>query len=157
MCDRAADHGLLAHIEYFPRSGIPDLHTAYEVVRRAARPNGGVMIDCWHHRRGPDAGRVDLGVPGAAVLAVQVGDVAAEAGADPAAEMMHGRVLPGQGAGDLVPFLRALREQGCVAPMEVEVYSDDLAALDPADAARRAGDALRAVLAAAGLAAAGLA
>jgi hypothetical protein len=39
-----------------------------------------------------------------------------------------------------------VRERGCVAPMEVEVYSDELAALDPFVAARRAMHALREVL-----------
>jgi sugar phosphate isomerase/epimerase len=146
VCDRAADHGLLAHIEYFPQSGIPDLGTACEIVRAAGRANGGVMVDTWHHLRGPDGGRLDPGFPGAAILAVQLGDVAPVAPADRAHEMMHHRLLPGTGAGDLAGLVRALRDQGCVAPMEVEVYSDELAALDPFVAARRAMDALREVL-----------
>ena len=137
VCDRAADHDLLAHIEYFPFSGMPDLATAYEVVRCAGRPNGGVMVDLWHHLRGPDAGRTELGVPGAAVLAVQVNDVLPEPRADAVDEMMHARVLPGRGAGDVARLLRALREQGCHAPLEVEVYSDELVALGPDEAARR--------------------
>ena len=75
LCDRAADHDLLAHIEYFPQSGIPDLTTAYEIVRAAGRGNGGVMVDSWHHLRGTDAGRFDPGFPGESILAVQLGDV----------------------------------------------------------------------------------
>jgi sugar phosphate isomerase/epimerase len=146
VCDRAADHGLLAHIEYFPHSGIPDLATAYEIVRAAGRPNGGVMVDSWHHLRGVDAGRFDPGFPGGSILAVQLGDVAPVASADLAHEMMHERLLPGAGTGDLAGLVRTVRDRGCVAPMEVEVYSDELAALDPAVAARRAMDALREVL-----------
>jgi sugar phosphate isomerase/epimerase len=146
VCDRAADHNLLAHIEYFPQSGIPDLRTAYEIVQAAGRANGGVMVDSWHHLRGGDAGRFDPGVPGESILAVQLGDVAPAASADLAHEMMHQRLLPGTGAGDLAGLVRAVRDRGCVAPMEVEVYSDELAALDPFVAARRAMDALRQVL-----------
>ena len=146
VCDRAADHGLLAHIEYYPQSGIPDLRTAYEIVQAAGRSNGGVMVDSWHHLRGPDAGRFDPGFPGESILAVQLGDVAPEPSADLAHEMMHHRLLPGTGAGDLAGLVRAVRDRGCTAPLEVEVYSDELAALDPFLAARRAMHALREVL-----------
>jgi sugar phosphate isomerase/epimerase len=146
VCDLAADHDLLAHIEYFPLSGIPDLRTAYEIVRAAGRANGGVMVDSWHHLRGLDAGRFDPGFPGESILAVQLGDVAPAASADLAHEMMHQRLLPGTGAGDLAGLVRTVRDRGCVAPMEVEVYSDELAALDPFVAARRAMQALREVL-----------
>jgi len=150
VCDRAAEHNLLAHIEYFPMSGIPDLRTAYEVTRRAARPNGGVMVDCWHHLRGPDLGRVDPDFPGAAILAVQVSDIASSPSADLAEEMMHHRLLPGAGAGNVAGLVRTLRDHGCIAPMEVEVYSDELSALDPAVAGRLALDALRGVVAGGG-------
>jgi sugar phosphate isomerase/epimerase len=146
VCDRAADQDLLAHIEYFPQSGIPDLGTAYEIVRAAGRGNGGVMVDSWHHLRGTDAGRFDPAFPGESILAVQLGDVAPAPSPDLAHEMMHHRLLPGTGAGDLAGLVRSVREQGCVAPMEVEVYSDELAALDPFVAARRAMHALRQVL-----------
>jgi sugar phosphate isomerase/epimerase len=146
VCDQAADHDLLAHIEYFPQSGIPDLATAYEIVRAAGRGNGGVMVDSWHHLRGMDAGRFDPGFPGESILAVQLSDVAPVPSADLAHEMMHHRLLPGTGAGDLAGLVRAVRDRGCTAPLEVEVYSDELAALDPFLAARRAMHALREVL-----------
>ncbi len=151
LCDRAADLDLLAHLEYFPWSGIAAFATAHEIARTADRANGGVMVDVWHHLRGPDAGATDFAVGCASVLAVQVSDVGAVPHEDLRTEARHHRVLPGQGAGNTVGLLRALREHGCTAPMEVEVYSDELATLTPTDAARRAGDALRALLVDAGL------
>jgi sugar phosphate isomerase/epimerase len=147
VCDRAAGAGLLAHVEYFPTSGIPDATTASAVVGAAGRENGGVLCDLWHHVRGPDAGAPWFGdVP---ILAVQVSDVAAVPVSDVGHEMMHGRVLPGRGAADVAGLVRALREAGCTAPMEAEVYSDALAARDPYDVARLAHAALTEVLAAA--------
>jgi sugar phosphate isomerase/epimerase len=145
VCERAARHDLLAHIEYFPMSGIPDLTTAWEVIRRAGQPNGGIMVDSWHHLRGPDAGVLHPEVPGAAILAVQVSDVAAEPSPDVAHEMMHDRLLPGSGAGDVAGLVRLLRARGCTAPLEIEVYSDELSLGGPALAARRAAAALRAI------------
>ena len=41
VCDRAADRDLLAHVEYFPQSGIPDLRTAYEIVGRRGEATAG--------------------------------------------------------------------------------------------------------------------
>ena len=149
VCDCAADAGLLAHLEYFPTSGIPDARTAGRVARVAGRDNGGVLCDLWHHVRGPDAGAFEFG--DAPVLCVQVGDVAIEAHADLRHEMMHGRLLPGTGGADVVGLVRALRAAGCTAPMEVEVYSDDLATCEPVDAARIAHAALTNVLVQAGL------
>src|SRR5438067_13111831 len=51
LCDRAAEHGLLVHIEYLPWSAIPNPRTAGEIVRLADRPNGGLLVDSWHHFR----------------------------------------------------------------------------------------------------------
>ncbi len=151
LCDRAADHSLLVHLEYFPWSGIAAFAIAHEIARNADRANGGVMVDVWHHLRGPDDGAIDFAVGCASVLAVQVSDVSSAPSDDLRGEARHHRVLPGQGAGNVIDLLRALRAQGCTAPMEVEVFSDELTRLAPAEAARRAGDALRAVLVEAGL------
>jgi sugar phosphate isomerase/epimerase len=147
VCDRAAEHDLLVHIEYFPYSALDRLGVAWEVARRADRPNGGVMVDLWHHVRGPDAGTPSLAAPGDRILAVQVGDVAAVPWDDRRAEMMHGRVLPGHGAADVPGLLRTLRAAGCQAPFEVEVYDDALTEMGPEAAARQAMAALRDVLA----------
>jgi len=142
LCDRAARFGLLAHIEFYPFSGIPDMGCAYEVAKRADRANGGIMVDTWHLLRGPDRGRLDPEVPGSAVLAVQVGDVAETPDEDGRFEMMHARLLPGRGVAPLPRLLSDLRTRGCTAPIEVEVYSDELAALRPEHAANLAFGAL---------------
>ena len=52
ICDRAAEHGLLAGIEFLPWTGIPDAGVAWEIAQRAGRANGGVQIDTWHYFRG---------------------------------------------------------------------------------------------------------
>jgi sugar phosphate isomerase/epimerase len=139
FCDAARPADVLVHIEYFPFSGIRDLATTLEVVRLADRPNGGVLVDTWHHERGPDAGEPSR-LRGAAtsVLGIQLNDAAVVAGDDVRHECMHGRELPGDGVATSPAMIAALREGGCVAPIGVEVYSDVLDALPPEDAARRA-------------------
>ncbi len=55
FCDRAREHDLLVQVEFLPWSRIPDIATAWEIVRGADRPNAGIAVDTWHWFRGaPD-------------------------------------------------------------------------------------------------------
>jgi sugar phosphate isomerase/epimerase len=150
LCDRAAEHGLLVHLEFLPWSPVPDLRAALDLVELAGRPNGGVTLDVWHHARSGGAPDDVRAAAGARILAVQLSDAPAAPEADLVQETLHRRLLPGEGAIDLPGILRALAAIGAPAPLGVEVFSDALAALPAAEAARRAGDAARAVLARAG-------
>jgi sugar phosphate isomerase/epimerase len=149
LCDRAAEHGLLVHLEFLPWSRIADLATAWEVVRRAGRPNGGVALDAWHWFRSDTPSDVTTlrGIPGDKVLAVQLDDAPAEREPKLMSATLHERLLPGEGAIDLTTMLGTLRYIGAAAPIGVEVFSDPLHALGPFEAAHRAADASRAVLA----------
>ena len=78
MCDCAADIGVLVHLEFIPMTAIPDVATAWRIVRDAGRPNGGILFDTWHFSRG-SADFDDLQtVPAERILAVQVDDAATE-------------------------------------------------------------------------------
>jgi sugar phosphate isomerase/epimerase len=150
LCDRAAEHGLLVHVEFLPWSRIPDLATAWEIVRRADRHNAGVAIDAWHWARTEPSCDLETlrAIPGAQLVAVQLDDAPAEREPNVMHATLHDRLLPGDGAIDLDALLATLREIGAVAPLGVEVFSDDLHALGPTEAAQRAADAARRVVAA---------
>jgi sugar phosphate isomerase/epimerase len=146
LCDRAAEHGLLVHLEWLAWSRIADLATALEVVTLADRPNGGLNVDTWHCARTGTSPADLLTIPGERVLAIQVDDGPAQAEENLIEATLHERLVPGDGAFDLPGYLRALRTIGAVAPIGVEVFSDELHALGPAEAARRAAEATRALL-----------
>jgi len=148
VCERAAAYGLDVAIECWPGSAI-DVARAIAIVAAAGRPNGGLLVDTWHAHHDAHAHELLRGVDGAVVKAVQVADVAGGAMDDYFAATMHARRLPGDGVADLVAWVRALDAVGSRAPLGVEVLSDALHALPPAEIARRAGDAMRALLAAA--------
>src|SRR5688572_22375193 len=57
------------------------------------------------------------------------------------------RVLPGEGAIDVVAFISALKQTGYDGPVSLEVFNADLRAMSPADAARKAWDATKRALA----------
>ena len=147
LCDRAAEHGLLVHIEFLPWSRIPNVAAASEIVRLADRPNGGLLVDAWHFfRSGGELGSLGA-VPGDRVLGIQLDDGPIAPEPDLVAASLHDRLLPGAGGLDVSGLVRTLRKIGAVAPIGVEVFSDELHALDPLEAGRRAGEALRGVLA----------
>ncbi len=146
LCDRAAEHGLLVHLEWLAWSRIADLATALEVVTLADRPNGGLNVDTWHCARTGTSVADLLAIPGDRVLAIQVDDGPAQAEDDLIEATLHDRLLPGDGDFDLPGYLRALRTIGAQAPIGVEVFSDELHALGPVEAAHRAARATRTLL-----------
>ncbi|MGO8873467.1 MAG: sugar phosphate isomerase/epimerase family protein [Acidimicrobiales bacterium] len=150
LCARASDHGLLVHIEWLPWSKIPDLATALAIVTMAGAPNGGLCVDAWHVTRAGTSLADLAAVPGDLILGVQLNDGSAMAEADLIDATLHHRALPGHGEFDLQGLVRTLVATGTTAPAGVEVFSDALHTLPPAQAAQLAADATRSVLAGVG-------
>jgi sugar phosphate isomerase/epimerase len=147
LCDRAAEHGLVAAIEFLPEmSNIPDAATAMQVVTRAGRANGGICLDCWHHFRGADDDDMLRAIPPERVFAVQFND-GPRRPVDPDyyTDCTRHRVVPGAGEFDLAGFLRLLDEMGVRLPLSVEVISADLLTRPAGEIARVLADATRAV------------
>lgn len=147
LCDRAGPE-LTVALEFMPYSGVPDLATAWRILRDAGRPNSGLIVDVWHWAR---AGMTvaDLApVPADRIVSVQLCDVRREAMEPLRAESLGHRLPPGHGYGDATGLVQALRAHG-VRPrlIGVEVISDELVAQGVEVAARVTGDAARAVLA----------
>jgi sugar phosphate isomerase/epimerase len=150
LCERAGPD-LTVALEFMPYSGVPDLATAWHIVREV--PNGGLIIDNWHWARaGQKAADLD-GVPAERILSMQLCDVRAEPMEPLRAESLGYRLPPGQGYGDTVGLVRALHAHGVdPAVMAVEVISDELVARGVDVAAQVNADAAREVLASAGTA-----
>jgi sugar phosphate isomerase/epimerase len=145
LCRRAAEHGLLVSLEFLPWTQVRDVNVAFNIVEEAGCDNGGIMLDTWHHFRSRvDNAELEGVVP--RINAVQLNDAPAKPDPNPVAETMSRRLLPGQGDIDLVDIVRTLDAGGCQAPIGVEVFSTELAALPPAQAAWRAAETTRAVL-----------
>src|SRR5256885_2255945 len=73
------------------------------------------------------------GLPAPAITTVQLCDVPPEPESDLAEEGRRRRQLPGRGAGDTLAVLKALRDNGMIAPVSVEMFSDELDARPPAE------------------------
>jgi sugar phosphate isomerase/epimerase len=132
FCDRAAEVGLLVGLEFIPYSEIPTLRAAKTIVDLAARANGGLTLDAWHYFRCGATTAELLALSASDIVAVQLNDVLPAAGPDLKEEGRHHRQAPGDGAGDLAGLISALKELRVEAPVEVEIFSDDLDAMEPA-------------------------
>jgi sugar phosphate isomerase/epimerase len=150
VCDQAAEHGLLVHIEFLPFGGIPDLQSAWRIVEAAGRPNGGLTVDSWHLFRSGSTLEQLRAIPGDRVMSVQINDAPATPAADLMHETMTGRLFPGQGDFDLVGLIQTLDEIGCTAPLGVEVFNAEVSNGALADVAMKLAETTRARVRAAG-------
>lgn len=151
LCDRAAEHGLAVGLEWVPQmTNIGDPRTALRIVLDADRANGGLCVDSWHWTRSTNDLDDLRAIPGDKVVATQWNDgpVVAQV-ADYFTDTTTNRVVPGEGEFALVEMARVLDAIGSRAPIGLEIHSTALYAAPVDEAARRAADAMRAVLTAA--------
>ena len=135
IADKAATHGLFCVLEFIPLWGIPDLATAWEIVRTVNRPNVGLAFDFWHYIRGGADDALLRSIPGEKISYVQVTDAEATlpAGRTLFDDCLFHRLQPGEGGLPVNHLLGILKEIGGLQRVGPEVFS---AALDkmPADA-----------------------
>ena len=146
LCDRAAGFGARVHLEFIPFTIVATLRTAWDLVRAAGRPNGGLVFDTWHFFRGEAQFDVLETIPGDRIFQIQLDDAAKEPTGSLREETQH-RLLPGDGALDLVAAVRALHRIGALTWVGPEVISPDLATLPVLEAATLAVDRTRALVA----------
>jgi sugar phosphate isomerase/epimerase len=135
LCERASGHDLVVSVEFMAWSPIGNLASALDLVRATGQSDCGVNIDTWHHFRTggtlEDLSRLDA----SEVAAVQMSDLEPEAWEDVLQETARARRLPGDGAGTAAGVLEALSCVGVDVPINVEVFSDELRSVSPAQAA----------------------
>ena len=148
VCDRAAEHGLCAAIEFLPEmSNIPDADTALQILTRAGRANGGICLDAWHHFRGADDDDMLRRIPPERIFTVQIDDgPRRRVDPDYYTDCTRYREVPGEGEFDLVGFLRLLTGIGVRIPLSVEVISAALQQRPAGEVARRLYAGTRAVV-----------
>lgn len=150
VCDRAARSGTRVHLEFTPFSAIPDLATAWRIVSAVDRPNGGLAFDTWHYLRGTRDDALLEQIPGDRIYVVQINDAAAEPVGSLLNDTLNHRRMPGEGDFDLAGVLPIVARKDGVGPPGIEVLSQDLWQLEPAEIGRRSAEGLRSALALAG-------
>jgi len=146
-----AEHGLRLGLEYvapyhlrrkFPHEFVFTTGQMLELAD-AIGPNVGLLVDCFHVHCAGDTMECVSQVPASRIVLAHLND----APRVPVQQVEDGkRLLPGEGAIDIAGFLRALRKAGYNGPLSLEVFSEQLRALPPLDAAKRAWNATEKVL-----------
>ena len=126
LCVRAGE--LTVGLEFMPYSGVPDLATAWAVLRGAGRANAGLLVDVWHWSRAGMTAADLMPIPAGRIIGIQLCDVGEHPMEPLRRESLHHRLPPGQGFGDVTGMLDALQDKGVHAPVSVEVISDELQA-----------------------------
>ncbi len=138
-----ADHGLRLGLEFIGPYHLRRMHPhefiyspgAMLELADAIGPNVGLLVDVFHcHTAGATFEHLSQ-IPGNKIVLAHLND----APNVPATDARDGnRVLPGEGGIDLPAFMAALAKAGYDGPVSLEVFSAELKAMPPADAAKKA-------------------
>ncbi|MFZ4156779.1 sugar phosphate isomerase/epimerase family protein [Streptomyces pseudogriseolus] len=151
FCRMAEDRGLRVELEFVPFWGIRDLATAWEIVRRADRPNGTLMVDTWHLLRASDEPRTALDllsdIPKDKVTGLQLADALLSPQSDTLFGEGRFRRFPGDGELDMDTVIRLLLDKGGLRSVGVEVFGEAIDGLSTEDAGIRAAKTVQTALA----------
>ncbi len=137
FADRAAERGLLLHLEQIPTSVVPDLATAWEVVRAVDRPNAGLVLDTFHLARAGCTPEEVSAVDPAKVFHVQLCDGPVTPRVpDYYEEAVTYRDFAGEGEMAIAELAGALEDIGAMGHVGPEVFMSALAVMTPAEAGR---------------------
>jgi sugar phosphate isomerase/epimerase len=110
LCDLAADVGMGVDLEFMRFRIVGTLHEALDIVTRAGRPNGRLLIDLLHLFRSGGTAAMLRDVPSRALGSVQLCDAPRKDPTDACIveEARQGRLFPGEGGLPLMEFMDAL-------------------------------------------------
>ncbi len=130
LCEQAAAQGLRVSLEFMPFTAVDSLATAARIVSAAECANGGIMFDCWHFHRSGGTPDDLLAVDGEKIIAVQLDDALPTPMSDMIEETLNHRLSPGEGCIDLAAIFCNLQRIGVQAIYDVEVFQEELRALE---------------------------
>ncbi|ACM28811.1 MULTISPECIES: sugar phosphate isomerase/epimerase family protein [Rhizobium] len=145
LCDRAADYGIRCDLEFIPLDwAIPDLATAWTIVRNADRKNSGLTFDFWHFVRSGLPFELLRTIPGDKISCVQLADGLAHVPAHRSKfqDCLEDRVPPGAGEFPISAILQTLKDIGGLRRVGPEVFSCEFDAMSADDIAVRCRETL---------------
>jgi sugar phosphate isomerase/epimerase len=153
LCKKAGERGIVLGVEPVAVMSLSDLSVAWTIIQHSGCANVGLVLDTWHFWRGAGTLEMIRSLPAHAFKTVQISDGSPTQ--DPELDYLHdalaNRLPPGEGELDLIGIAHALADIGAYqVTWEMEISSSVLDALPGAEAARRAAQATRDVLTAAG-------
>jgi sugar phosphate isomerase/epimerase len=146
LCDRVAKAGIRVELEFMPILGVPDLATAWDIVRRSARKNSGLMLDTWHFVKSSSSIELLRSIPGEYLESIQLSDGYAKLrGKDLFEDMIQWREFPGEGELPVLDLFKIAGSVGKLRHVGPEVFSKRADSMAAQEAGTRSGAAMRAI------------
>lgn len=146
LARRCADYGYRLQLEFMPFSGINDLAKAWDIVRLADVPNGGLTFDTWHYYRGTINDDLLRTIPGEKIFQVQYADAKWALNGTLVNDLLHYRLFPGEGEFPLTGLVNLLTSIGGQSAVGVELFSDRIDAMDAVEAGTKVARSLEHLL-----------
>jgi sugar phosphate isomerase/epimerase len=132
LCDRAGEHDIDVALEFIPHYAVPDLKTAWDIVRDAGASNGGICLDFMHFDRQPGGPDYELlrQIPGEHLTYVQPTDAPPEVvdtSDDYMMQCITERPVPGEGVLDIDRMVQAIEATGATPYLAFQVCNPGLA------------------------------
>jgi sugar phosphate isomerase/epimerase len=143
LAERAGRCGLNLALEFIPETSLANLPDTAKIVQLCGAGNVGIMLDIWHLLRSGGLAADIRALPPRSLTGVQLND--RRANATPASLGTVGdRSMPGEGDAPLAEIVQAILDNTPSVDIEIEVFSEELAALSPVSAGERVARSLAA-------------
>ena len=143
LAERSSRRGLKLALEFMPETSLATLPATARIVRLCGAENVGIMLDIWHMVRSGGVAADIRALPPGSFAGVQLND--RRANVTPAAVgAVQDRSMPGDGDAPLAEILQAVLDNTPSVGIEIEVFSEELAALSPMSAGERVARSLAA-------------
>jgi sugar phosphate isomerase/epimerase len=147
LADQAAARGTRVAIEPMPFSAIASISMAAQIVRAAAHPAAGLIIDAWHvFRAGTSLDELRAALTPAMIFGVELNDAAQTVVGTLFEDTVDHRLLCGEGSFDLRDLVALLRDKGFDGPWGVEILSSSFRRLPVSQAVKLAAESALTVL-----------
>lgn len=124
VTERAAKRGISLTIEPMPISSIFSLADGWDLVKSINSPNLGLTFDTWHFWRAEPDHQLLATIPADKITEVQLADAKKQLNGDMLNDLLHHRLLPGEGEFDLKATVKVLRDIGAYTSVGPELFSD---------------------------------
>jgi sugar phosphate isomerase/epimerase len=121
VADAVAPFGVEVGLEYVGFTTIPTASEALAAIAACGRPNVGICVDVWHHRRASNHEPLSS-IPAELIKCVQLNDgPTVPEHPDYKTDCVRNRWVPGSGEMDVAGFVAELRAMGVDEPWTIEV------------------------------------
>jgi sugar phosphate isomerase/epimerase len=134
VTERASKRGIALTLEPMPISSIFSLADGWDLVKAVNSPNLGLTFDTWHFWRSAPDHELLRTIPANKITEVQLADAKKVLNGDLLNDLLHHRLLPGEGEFDLKTTVQTLRNMGAYNSVGPELFSDAMDKLTHTDA-----------------------